>query len=142
MFRVKKSVQQDFLLHSHESHALNPSPWPILMSVSLFQLVALLASIMNNFSPSIDYINMLLKMRLFDVLYSFEYIRQNNQDGIILYERLKPIYLALILSIVVFSFWLRDVVREGTFTDHHTALVKKSLRMGMLLFIVSEMFFF
>ena len=144
MFTVKSAVQQDYLLHTHYSHALNPSPWPILMSISLFQLVAWLASRMHEFIPSIDYINTLIKMRLFDIIYSFHYIEQNKEDGlnVILFENVKTIYLAFMLSIVVFSFWLRDVIREGTFTDHHTGLVKKSLRMGMLLFIVSEMFFF
>lgn len=132
--------QQDYLQHSNDSHALNPSPWPILMAVSLFQVVAWLAAIMHDFFPSAEYINMVIKTGLFHIMYSIFYVKENNQ--VLLYENIKPIYLALMLSIIVFSFWLRDVIREGTFTDHHTGLVKKSLRMGMLLFIVSEMFFF
>lgn len=38
--------------------------------------------------------------------------------------------------------WWRDVVREGTFEGHHTAVVQQGLRYGMLLFILSEIMFF
>ena len=40
------------------------------------------------------------------------------------------------------GFWFRDITREGTFEGHHTAVVQMGLRMGMLLFIVSEVMFF
>ena len=38
--------------------------------------------------------------------------------------------------------WWRDVVREGTFRGYHTSLVVRGLRIGMVLFIVSEVMFF
>nr|WOW99144.1 cytochrome c oxidase subunit III [Tropiduchidae sp. 1 WQW-2023a] len=38
--------------------------------------------------------------------------------------------------------WWRDVVRESTFQGNHTNLVKKGLKMGMMLFILSEIMFF
>nr|AMW90862.1 cytochrome c oxidase subunit III [Gekko japonicus] len=38
--------------------------------------------------------------------------------------------------------WWRDIVREGSFQGHHTKLVQKGLRYGMVLFITSEVFFF
>jgi len=38
--------------------------------------------------------------------------------------------------------WWRDVIREATFEGQHTAIVQKGLRMGMILFIVSEIMFF
>nr|QWT89336.1 cytochrome c oxidase subunit III [Toxotes chatareus] len=38
--------------------------------------------------------------------------------------------------------WWRDVIREGTFQGHHTLAVQKGLRYGMILFIISEVFFF
>jgi len=38
--------------------------------------------------------------------------------------------------------WWRDIIREGTFEGQHTFVVQKGLRMGMLLFIVSEIMFF
>jgi cytochrome c oxidase subunit 3 len=38
--------------------------------------------------------------------------------------------------------WWRDVIREGTLEGQHTSIVQEGLRMGMLLFIVSEIMFF
>ena len=38
--------------------------------------------------------------------------------------------------------WWRDIVREGTFGGHHTQAVQTGLRMGMGLFIASEVMFF
>lgn len=50
--------------------------------------------------------------------------------------------LGLTLLIFTFFFWLRDVVREATYQGHHTYKVRKGLQLGMILFIVSEVFFF
>jgi cytochrome c oxidase subunit 3 len=38
--------------------------------------------------------------------------------------------------------WWRDVVREGVIGKFHTDVVRKGLRIGMALFILSEMMFF
>ena len=38
--------------------------------------------------------------------------------------------------------WWRDIIREGTFEGQHTQSVQNGLKMGMLLFIVSEIMFF
>ena len=40
------------------------------------------------------------------------------------------------------AFWWRDVIRENTFEGHQTAKVEEGMRMGMLLFITSEIMFF
>lgn len=48
-------------------------------------------------------------------------------------------YFIIILTIYQ---WWRDVCREGTFQGKHTILVTKGLRWGIILFIVSEIFFF
>jgi cytochrome c oxidase subunit 3 len=42
---------------------------------------------------------------------------------------------------VMFTWW-RDIIREATFEDTHTITVQKGLRLGMILFIVSEVMFF
>lgn len=53
--------------------------------------------------------------------------------------------------ILIFSFsillmtmfvWWRDIIRESTFEGHHTGIVQRGLRFGVLLFIVSEILFF
>ena len=38
--------------------------------------------------------------------------------------------------------WWRDVIREATFIGHHTSYVTKGLRLGIILFILSEVCFF
>ena len=48
--------------------------------------------------------------------------------------------LTLILF-VMFTWW-RDIIREATFEDQHTFVVQRGLRLGMILFIVSEIMFF
>lgn len=55
------------------------------------------------------------------------------------------IYLFVISFIILINisfFWWRDVIREATFQGHHTKTVQIGLRIGMLLFILSEVFFF
>ena len=45
------------------------------------------------------------------------------------------------LFIIMFIWW-RDVIRESTYEGNHTGLVQQGLRYGIILFIVSEIFFF
>nr|AZL93378.1 cytochrome c oxidase subunit 3 [Pimpla luctuosa] len=45
------------------------------------------------------------------------------------------------LLINIFQWW-RDVIRESTFQGMHTIYVSKLMRLGMILFIISEIFFF
>lgn len=45
------------------------------------------------------------------------------------------------LNFNIFQWW-RDIVRERTFQGFHTIKVVKLLRMGIILFIISELFFF
>ena len=48
------------------------------------------------------------------------------------------------LFVILYSMytWWRDVIREATFEDQHTLAVQRGLRLGMILFIVSEVMFF
>lgn len=38
--------------------------------------------------------------------------------------------------------WFQDIITESSYQGHHTRKVVQGLRMGMLLFIVSEVMFF
>lgn len=42
----------------------------------------------------------------------------------------------------ILGLWWRDIVRESTFLGEHTFLVQRGLRLGMFLFILSEVMFF
>ncbi|MBT3332269.1 MAG: cytochrome c oxidase subunit 3, partial [Rhodospirillaceae bacterium] len=50
--------------------------------------------------------------------------------------------LGLVLVMGVFTGWLRDVVAEAQGGIFHSELVQKGLRLGFVLFIVSEVMFF
>ena len=50
--------------------------------------------------------------------------------------------LAITLIIISIIQWWRDVIREATFIGHHTSYVAKGLRVGIILFITSEVLFF
>nr|AJR19245.1 cytochrome c oxidase subunit III [Sericostoma personatum] len=50
--------------------------------------------------------------------------------------------LGLMLLIISSYQWWRDIVRESTFQGLHTLKVLMGMKMGMILFIVSEIFFF
>lgn len=52
------------------------------------------------------------------------------------------LFLGLLSVILVLTVWWRDVIREATFDGMHTLKVQKGLRMGFILFIVSEVMFF
>jgi cytochrome c oxidase subunit 3 len=53
------------------------------------------------------------------------------------------LYMHGFLMILFMMFcWWGDVVREGTFEGQHTLKVQSGLRIGMLLFIISEIMFF
>ena len=50
--------------------------------------------------------------------------------------------LGQVMMWFVMYTWWRDVIREATFEGLHTTAVQKSHRIGMVLFIVSEIMFF
>nr|YP_009349927.1 cytochrome c oxidase subunit III [Phryganogryllacris xiai]AQM40101.1 cytochrome c oxidase subunit 3 [Phryganogryllacris xiai] len=55
-------------------------------------------------------------------------------------------YSLLLLGLLITSLtmiqWWRDITREGTYQGLHTLPVNLGLRWGMILFIISEIFFF
>jgi len=50
--------------------------------------------------------------------------------------------LGFVMVLLSAYCWWRDVVREATFEGQHTRVVQSGLKMGVLLFIVSEIMFF
>ena len=52
------------------------------------------------------------------------------------------LFNGLIILLSSTYMWWRDVVREATFEEQHTYSVQRGLRLGMILFIVSEIMFF
>lgn len=57
-------------------------------------------------------------------------------------KKILPIIINIIIIILVILTWWKDIKRERTFQGHHTQLVIKSIKYGILLFIISEVLFF
>lgn len=89
---------------NHTFHLVSISPWPIIISFSLF----------NNLISIIIWFHKINYLILISIPCTFLCIYQ----------------------------WWRDVIRESTFQGSHTLLVFKGLRIGIILFIISEIFFF
>jgi len=53
--------------------------------------------------------------------------------------RLSIAFACLLLSI---AFWFHDIILESTFEGNHTKKVRKGIKIGMSLFIISEVMFF
>ena len=65
--------------------------------------------------------------------------------GTVVYFHYSQLFLVSLgfLSILVCMFlWLKDVIRESTFQGYHSKMVVLGLKIGFLLFIVSEILFF
>ena len=89
----------------HPFHLVNPSPWPLVLSMSV--LVLAIGSIL--------------------------FMRQHG-----------PLVMLAGLGLLLWTLfsWWHDVFQEGDLGDHHNAIVQRGLRMGMALFILSEVAFF
>jgi cytochrome c oxidase subunit 3 len=96
----------------HPFHLVNPSPWPLVASMSLLLLTLGAAMSMHGAPEKMPLVgNGVLALGLVGVLY------------------------------VMLSWW-RDVIKEGHQDKAHTSAVSFGLRMGMGLFITSEVMFF
>lgn len=62
------------------------------------------------------------------------YIIRNSNFNLLIF--------GLILTIIISALWWRDVVRESTYQGFHNYFVTKGLKIGVILFILSEICFF
>ena len=89
----------------HPFHLVDPSPWPILTSLSI------------------------LVLAVGGVLYMHHYNRM-------------VFFIGLIMIIASACGWWRDVAAESNTQGLHTKPVQNGLKIGMGLFIASEVMFF
>jgi heme/copper-type cytochrome/quinol oxidase subunit 3 len=97
----------------HPFHLVNPSPWPIFISLFLLLTVFLI------------------------VLFLHYEVHTYPCS----YNKYTYIFSTLCFFVTIYA-WFNDIVIEGTFEGHHTKVVQKGLKFGMLIFIVSEILFF
>jgi cytochrome c oxidase subunit 3 len=96
----------------HDYHLVDPSPWPLIGSISAFFLAVGLVMLMKGLAPA--------------GLKIGPYVFGAGLLGL-LYTMLS---------------WWTDVVREATYQEHHTRVVQLHHRYGMMMFIASEVMFF
>ena len=58
------------------------------------------------------------------------------------YSKFLPLSLGLLMVLMSIIFWVKDVVRESTYQGFHTRVTVSGLKLGFVLFIVSEILFF
>lgn len=58
------------------------------------------------------------------------------------FSELDLLLISLLLIIIISLLWWRDIIRERTFQGLHSRVVLRGLIVGIILFIVSEVFFF
>nr|YP_011010672.1 cytochrome c oxidase subunit 3 [Halobates zephyrus]WPW47352.1 cytochrome c oxidase subunit 3 [Halobates zephyrus] len=66
-------------------------------------------------------------------------------SGMVMWFHMKnPTLMMLGIMILLLTMiqWWRDIVRESTYQGKHTIMVTNGLKWGMILFIISEIFFF
>nr|QNQ65313.1 cytochrome c oxidase subunit III [Amphiura sp. JN-2020] len=51
-------------------------------------------------------------------------------------------FFGLVLTSLIMILWWRDIIREATFLGMHTTYVVNGLKIGFILFIISEVMFF
>nr|AZL93082.1 cytochrome c oxidase subunit 3 [Amblyjoppa sp. ZJUH_2016002] len=91
--------------HNHPFHLVTLSPWPLLISINLMNMLIGVIMWFHEFSMNL-------------MIIGFMSIIINNYQ------------------------WWRDIIRESTFQGLHSSFVSKLLRVGMMLFIISELMFF
>ncbi len=100
----------------HDYHLVDPSPWPVVGSLSAFALAVGAVAWMKTAAGGVAIGNFVL-------------------SGPYLF------YAGVIGVLFTMFFWWRDVIKEAHRGDH-TPVVQLHLRYGMLLFIASEVMFF
>lgn len=106
---------------NHDYHLVDPSPWPLLGAFSGFVLAFGFICFLH---PGIFGVK----------------IGGDNKWLSLIYSTL-TLAPGFILLFATFYYWWRDVIKEGKF-GFHTKVVEKGLRLGMALFIASEVMFF
>ena len=100
-------------LQYHPFHLVSPSPWPILISISLLTTVL-------------------------GLLLIFKQVTFNNVSNF----AINMFFMGLISIIIIAFQWWRDIIREGLLEGAHTKKVQLGLKLGFILFVVSEIMLF
>lgn len=101
-------------IQRHPYHLVTNSPWPFLSSIFLFVM-------------------------LLGLLFIF---RDTSILGFIYFSSFNLFFFGFLGIILTASIWWRDIIREALLEGFHTFKVQKGLKLGFILFIISEIMLF
>jgi len=107
----------------HQFHLMDSSPLPILMAFAIFLVVLLIIGIWH-----------------FDLSGKL-YASFIQTPEIVRPYKINFVGGVLTFLITIMLLWFQQIVRESN-AGYHTPVVQQGLRLGMVLFITSEIFFF
>jgi len=125
------------LKFKHPFHLVKPSSWPFLLSFNLMYSILIFVTYgMKHGKLELG------NLSEFSFLQNHAYIKA-YVEWILNCTFITQVHQLMgLFFIVIMGAWFWDVIVEGTYEGHHTKVVQKGLRYGMLLFIVSEVMFF
>ena len=82
-------------------HLVDQSPWPFVLSGTVFNMITMVVYYLHN-----GYTISSVTFKQTYWWFNYGYL------------------IAFVLTVIVISFWLRDIIREGTFEGQHTYLVR------------------
>lgn len=144
MEMINKNQIWSSLKSKHPFHLVKPSGWPMLLSFNLLYFILAFVTyginhgkleLAGQISSTSDsaFLSFICKSSLIKMFLNSFY----EYSGTIFIHKIMSLFF-----IVIMFAWFWDVVVEGTYQGHHTKVVQRGLRYGMILFIVSEVMFF
>jgi len=98
----------------HPFHIVKPSPWPFLVSVSLFLMI----------------------------VEQLDFMADGDDHLLVCLFHAVLHHLTHVAFVFFLSKWFLDIVIEGTYEGHHTLAVQRGLKLGFVFFLFSEVMFF
>ena len=110
----------------------------IFIALSIFWFLLLTGVVCFSYDKHSFNINLVVILFCFIIsCYNLNIININN---IVTWKFLFASFI--LLGFVTFILWFKDIIIEATFQGYHTKVAVIGLRIGFLLFIVSEILFF
>ena len=128
----------------HPFHLVKPSSWPMLVSFNLLYFILIFVTYgMNHGKLELSgQLSELSDSSFLSFICKSTLVRWYLESFVSCSATIFIHKIMGLFFIAIMGAWFVDIVVEGTFQGHHTKIVQRGLRYGMILFIVSEVMFF
>jgi cytochrome c oxidase subunit 3 len=128
-------INKDGKQEGHAFHILTLSKLPLFVGT----LVGFLAlTFISKLQYTFDFSHLTITSLILSSLYPAYFVSSSGLDAEV-DIKLLTIFLALIITL---WSWAKELVVEATYQGHHTAQVQTGLKLGVLLFLLSEAMLF